>query len=104
MHDKPTLTELVDKLESLGSSEHIAMFFEQQGIKADQANAFSCAVAKYVQNGTGASFATVTPQKVCTYPCNDIDPADEVSIIGSPVSHFVHDFDRGKYPELVADA
>lgn len=97
-----TITEVVDKLESLGTSEYIALFLQDQRIKAKRSSPFECAIAAHATAETGLDVVMVNQRYISGYA--DGGEFFEVSIVGGPVSDFVYDFDCGKYPELVADA
>ncbi len=95
---KPTLSDVVDKLETLGSSRQIADFLEQQGILGVRGNAYSCAVAQYVERETGIM---VGVNIIRIAPVTAVSDDEMVSLLGSPLSDFIAHFDAGNYPELV---
>lgn len=95
MNDKPTVAEVVTKLETLGSPDQIALFFKQEQIVGTPCAAFECPVANYVERETG-TVTSVSGYSVMNGPDRLELPLD------SAVSGFVCRFDGYDYPDLIA--
>lgn len=97
--DKPNLYEVINKLQTLGSSKQVAQFFEANEVKGQLNRTSTCPVARYVRAQTAPELVMVNSLAVAVV---DGNVTDQVRIdSGSPVSRFVQDFDRGMYPELI---
>lgn len=99
MTDHPTIPELVDKLQTFGSSRQIAQFFVQENITGVTAQSFKCAVAEYLTRETGK------PAQVSfAWAKEKYDSVSDPVMIAdySPLQDFIREFDRGEYPELIA--
>lgn len=81
---RPTMTEVIERLDLLGSSMAIAEFFATQGITGYRMCANDCPIAHYVERETGQH--------------------RKVFGLGMPnnVLGFISDFDRKHYPNLIA--
>lgn len=104
----PTVSELVDKLKTLGSPDQIALFFESEGIKGQPGNGSSCAIAEYVKRETGKRSASVVSRiqahnlefrEGWTWPfACDVDRVEHGS---EEIFGFMHKFDDLGYPHLI---
>lgn len=97
--------EKLDKLATLGTPEAIALELEAQGITAQRKDAYSCAIAKYLDNPEGTRYATgsvaVTASYVMVHWGTEGGAADHISTPRA-VSDFIQFFDAGHYPALIA--
>jgi hypothetical protein len=101
---RQAVTPYVEKLKGLTSPDAIKDFLLSEDIKARQGRATQCAVAMYLQSGSGcvvgvsqnhiyAFIERCVDQSVCSWPViADNTPA---------MKEFVYNFDDGFYPELV---
>lgn len=94
---RPTVTEVVAKLQTYGSADQLAAFFEQEGVCGNRDLASSCPVANYTRSQIGAR--VIASQ---SYVLADSDGSDFVDLDpGTAVPEFITKFDRGEYPALV---
>ena len=94
----PTIGDCIDKLQALGSSQQIADFFEQEGIRGTRKNSFKCAAAVYLKRETGLDRMCVSAHWAAQYG----EPDTTVLIHWySPLEQFIREFDRGQHPKLV---
>jgi hypothetical protein len=112
----PTVPEVLDKLNSLGSPDQIALFFQQEGIQAEPGRSETCAVAEYIRQETQVSKVIVTPTSVSMLVDKFLPPLaatpwdtesfhfkDEVDYPTPPtVQEFINKFDAGEYPQLLS--
>jgi hypothetical protein len=92
----PTLADVVDKLQTLGSADQIAAFFAQEGVTGSVRRVRSCPVAAYVKRETGLVEVLATRGFVVDWHTQDGVPCRD-----TPVSDFIARFDDGAYDELV---
>ena len=59
MNDKPTVAEVVTKLQAQGSADQIALFLESEQITGWPGFGGTCAIAEYVKRATGLPHAVV---------------------------------------------
>lgn len=93
--DRPTVTEVVRKLETLGSPDQIALFFKQEQVFGRPCVAFECPVANYVKRETG-EMTSVSGWSVTSGDVRVEFPWE------SAISDFVARFDGFGYPDLIA--
>lgn len=96
-----TVVDVVDKLEALGSSEQIALFLEQEGVKGVRNCPSACAIAEFVGDACGAPLVRVTAQSITAQRFGHAAECAPIYIDG-PIIDFILDFDEGRYPELVS--
>lgn len=100
MSDRPTVTEVVAKLNTYGSADQLAAFFEQEGVTGERAEAHHCPVALYVKGQNGGE-ASVWRGGVSSLQ----RPDDRVHLDHDcPLSQFIGNFDAGDYPALEVHA
>lgn len=109
---KPTIPDVLDKLVAQGSPDQIALFLEQQGIKAIPSIGDRCAIADYVRGETGLS-VTVTPNSTVRLLSAETGEVVVVAIDGwvkvglsavrlpSVLSELAIKFDKREYPNLI---
>lgn len=98
-----TVTEVVAKLQTYGSADQLAAFFEEQGVVGERSFSLSCPVANYVRRQipnavVGVSGLCVTATTIGPNPRHRVQIV-ELSF-GDPVTEFINRFDAGHYPAL----
>ena len=91
---KPTVVELVGKLEALGSGRQIADFFQREGVRGFRDDGVSCPVARYLRYETG-SWDVLACAVFVQLGHGAIYLRDD-----SPITEFIVNFDAGAYPAL----
>lgn len=87
-----------DKLAAIPTTEGIRDFLIGEEIKATPRSPYHCALAEYLNQGTGIEVAL---SHAHVYPPCDPERAGEVLFTNTPVmALFAHQFDHGRYPEL----
>jgi hypothetical protein len=94
MNAYPTVAEVIDKLQALGSANQIAQFLSGEGITGVRTLLNSCPIANYLKRETGAEKVRV----------NGFWAENEERLTmyrdGTPIPAFIARFDAGLYPEL----
>lgn len=94
-NDRPTLTEVIDKLQTYGTANQLAAFFEEQGVCGVRGKTTACPIARHVGAVVGA------PVSVSAYyVMAKTEGYDEVMIGETMLTDFISAFDRGEYPAL----
>lgn len=88
----------VEMLNALGQAHAIAEFFIEQGIKAVPGNNRRCAIAVWLQKVSGRQFAVYGGGIVMT----DTSYPLPLPAVSQHVRDFMSDFDRYRYPQLMA--
>jgi hypothetical protein len=83
----------VDKLQTQGSADDVALFLENEQVVGLAGQAFECPVARYINRETGRHVG------VSAASIDNIFLEET-----SAVSRFVRAFDAGRYPELIEGA
>jgi hypothetical protein len=93
----PTVPEVVDKLQALGSPRQIADFFASEGVLGWPGMRTACPLANYLRRETDVAIAVGTTYitVVMSWPPDRIDTTE------TPIQDFVMGFDFGQYPELI---
>lgn len=92
--------KIISLLQEMGeTSQQVADFLKQQGIKGKRYNAvgMACPVKQYLTN-KGLSDCSVEPNWVRL--TNPFGLLLDWVLIPYAVANFIYDFDNGKYPEL----
>lgn len=115
MNDKPTVAEVVSKLQAQGSADQIALFLESEQITGWPGFGGTCAIAEYVKKATGLPHAEVGggTVQVCSShreTRNDgytilepINPERTSYDFASAVGAFIRRFDSRTYPKLLKE-
>lgn len=93
----------LEKLAGFETSDQIRDFLVQEGVKANRMSGNSCAIAQYVRQGSGVERITTGYGSTFAW----IESGDGMSpklidMHTHAMTAFVHRFDKGLYPELVA--
>lgn len=100
-----TVLEVLDKLQTLGSADHIALFFRRRKVLGNPGAAYTCPVAHYLTTeASGDVLVMVSCYVITVYRGGS---GEEIAVYSlddenDPVSEFVTRFDNGGYSELVA--
>lgn len=114
LNSNPSLTEVVEKLTTLGTTEAMALYFESEGILGEKCNPNACPIANYARRETGAAGASASGWGLTTY---DIEYNPITQSVGEEhvienhhlasasgaywlLSGFMDAFDKGRFPEL----
>lgn len=113
LKSNPSLTEVVEKLTTLGTTEAMALYFESEGILGEKCNPNACPIANYARRETGAPGASASGWGLSTYNVEviDLSPLAEECVIETHhlasdslayplLSGFMDAFDKGQFPEL----
>src|SRR5688500_4626720 len=94
------LTVAIDKLVGMESSDEIAGFFLDQGVKAVAGLANACAIARWVTDSTGTQ-VHVNQDSIWTYEDTTNLTGQQTLVECTPAMlNFVNEFDAGRYPDL----
>lgn len=91
-----------DKLASLDCADEIALFLQEQGVKAYKAEPQKCAIAQWITDSTGLDEIYVDSISIDHW----ISDSEEHQVLGSctvAMGDFIVAFDDGKYPYLIAE-
>lgn len=90
------LTNMLGKLEALGSEQQIADYFTQENITGEHLHPFRCPVAQFLHRELSGADAFVAAMFV-SFAVGRVG-----RVVDTPpaVSAFVISFDEGDYPEL----
>lgn len=97
--DRPTVADVLGKLEALGDAEHIAVFFEEQGIQGRPCNSGWCPVAVHLRQETGIFNVAVGEVMAVTY--RSAGSPDDPEDLPANVREFIEYFDAEEYPHLI---
>lgn len=118
MTEAEVLQEAFDRLKAFESANDICDFLRGQNIKGKTKDATSCAISEYMKAQGGANSTATGPdggvyRSFDAFNDDDFNEHaelnwDEFSIypnwtLTSPLGEFITKFDKGHYPELVAD-
>lgn len=97
--------EMVNKLQALGSSDQIALYYEGRGIKAETCHSMACVVAVDALETYGFK-ASVTPTSLWIQKDSDYAYGAETDDVeferNSPLGEFISRFDHGDFPNLIS--
>lgn len=97
-----TLTELLAKLEQLGSADAIAKFFYNEGVRGERNIASGCPIAKWLTVETGGEYS-VNGASVCEFPTSkQLAGGRKEGVVALPdaAREFIRNFDTGAYAHL----
>jgi hypothetical protein len=115
---RPSVAEVVEKLQAQGSARQIAEFLAQEQITGELNSGSSCPLANYLRRETHRN-VIVTGARVLVTELKEVQRAEAregfaVTVVispmvvadtrGTPIHAFVRGFDEGDYPELLAEA
>lgn len=102
---RPTVAQVVRKLETLGSADHIALFFESEHIVGVPSWAQDCPVARYVRRQTGHARIRAVPAYIETRGA-DGETVEKILLdrATSSLAEFMLRFDSGAYPALFQES
>lgn len=91
------LDVVMDKLHSFETSDDLAMYLMEYGIKATPRKSRECAITKFVMEETGLTSVATTNVDI-TAVCDEVK-----TVINNTeaISEFVERFDSFSYPELI---
>lgn len=98
MSDKPTAREVVEKLQTFEDAEHLAKFLVNEGVLGHRGCPEDCPIAVYVQRETGERHVAVSGSYVFA---GRPDRIIAHTPVGTTIHHFVLEFDRGSYTDLI---
>lgn len=115
---KTTVEPYLNKLVGFQSSREIADFLAVEGVRARKGAATSCAIAEYVQQGSGQRVYVAAEGTFQTKACDcrhthlagggsdgvivrrPWHSGELIQEHSSAMTNFIQDFDNGEYPEL----
>lgn len=98
--DRPTVGELLERLQALGSHKAIALHLAEYGITGTQCNAGTCPIALYLQQETGNFEIHVGEEDAAIWRSGAV--SDQLFPLPAAVRDFIAFFDAGMYPKLIA--
>jgi hypothetical protein len=95
------LSVVIQKLQGFETADTLADHFRGYGIKAQPRSARSCPIAQYVSMETGLSGIVVN---TCSVRLEN-DEGDQLNVFpnSGPMCDFVEMYDKGYYPDLIAE-
>lgn len=104
------VTPYLEKLAAFDTPDLIAEFLTAEGVKAVRVNGSYCAIAQYVRQGSGVEEIIVGSNSTNAVVSCDLGGHGEAGCLMTTsigahtvaMTKFVHRFDGGHYPELVA--
>lgn len=94
-----------DKLCNFESANDLASYFKELGIKGVEQDAMACPITNYVMMETNLNYV-ITNTEYLTVSSRSPSIYDNTDVVfqgrhTAAMADFVHEFDQGKYPELV---
>ncbi len=93
--------EALEELAAKGNPAAIAQHLQSQGITGKMYEIYGCPVANYLKAETGA-YAIGVHFYLSVLDADGLQLTTEETLTPVPVLDFIHAFDRGEYPGLIA--
>lgn len=97
--EAPTVTELLDKLQALGTHREIALFLAERGVVGTCNNAQHCPIAHYLQDETGKPGIRVGEDEMVIW--RTTGAYEEQQKLPPAVKDFIAFFDSHMHPDLI---